>query len=354
MEYFFNIHIKTLTEMEILVEVADDYTIAQVKQSIFAITGLNCNNQTLLFKGEELLDELFVNQYNIQDESTLNLVIKIQSGPLNYVSVPGTSSCANNNNLFEEDVEETERAKNKDTQSQDRELYAISPLGKCTLSSPLALIPTLKLFLSSLSSTELEQLWKDEKSIILTTLLKDHWCDFTLRRQSSLPKNLSSPDMQKPLHNKCSTTTKPTKHKLTQKEKKSPYSVPSPSNKITAKPPALQQTQQTLEQTTENENSFEFSSKNKANASSSDLPRFIVNVERKQVYNVTKKKHTQYKSLSHDQRRRTSTRGIEKALLTHHQVSHHQVTKSKMENILDTIRERKARLSQKKVANTAV
>jgi len=268
---------------------------------------------------------------------------------LNYVSIPVQS-------LIESLTEEKKSNVEKNNCSratlpaQSKDLYSISPLGKFTLASPLVLVPTLKLFLSSFSSEELEQIWHKEKKIILTTKIKNQLCDFTLCQQPSSPSSSYSTS--------------------------SLHSSKEQNNSSSVNLSSCSSSNITHHQTSSNNENIPHRNcqSNTGNFTTtkeySRLPRFVVDVEQNQVLDVWEKQGLKHDRISTYQRRgfsarfrrmssvvktrrRTSPQKIEEGLLGHQQISQENITKSKMESILDSIRERKAaRLSQKKLTNT--
>lgn len=75
-----NINVNTVTGKTFTVDADATDTIASIKQRIQSVEGIAADQQRLVFAGEQLEDQRTLKDYNIQDNSTINLSVSLDSG----------------------------------------------------------------------------------------------------------------------------------------------------------------------------------------------------------------------------------------------------------------------------------
>ena len=70
--------VKTLTGKSICISLNPEMTIAQVKQQIFEMEQIPCEQQRLIFAGKQLEDNKTLQDYQITADSTLHLVLRLR------------------------------------------------------------------------------------------------------------------------------------------------------------------------------------------------------------------------------------------------------------------------------------
>ena len=72
------IFIKTLSDKIITLEIENDNIVNDIKRQIMDLDGIPISQQNLLFFGNQLENNKLISYYNIMEESTLHLVLRLK------------------------------------------------------------------------------------------------------------------------------------------------------------------------------------------------------------------------------------------------------------------------------------
>ena len=81
------IFIKSLTEKIFELEVESSESIKNIKHKIRTKENLDPSRQILIFQGKQLKDNLTVSDYNIQDGTTIHLILRLNYGNKIYIDI---------------------------------------------------------------------------------------------------------------------------------------------------------------------------------------------------------------------------------------------------------------------------
>jgi ubiquitin len=74
------VFVKALTGKNITLEVNPEDTIERLKQKIQEREGIPPSEQRLIFSGKQLEDNKTIQDYNIQKDTTIHLVLRLRGG----------------------------------------------------------------------------------------------------------------------------------------------------------------------------------------------------------------------------------------------------------------------------------
>merc|ERR1712178_532695 len=79
-KYSMQIYIKTLTGKTLTMDIEEETTVQDVKVHISLMEGVMYTNQKLIFGGKLINDQDLLKDLNIQDNSTIDLVVTLKGG----------------------------------------------------------------------------------------------------------------------------------------------------------------------------------------------------------------------------------------------------------------------------------
>ena len=79
-DVLFKVCIKHITGNSIYISITERTTIEEMKMKIQDILGIPLDQQRLVFAGKQLEDSMFVGMYNIAEEATISLILRLRGG----------------------------------------------------------------------------------------------------------------------------------------------------------------------------------------------------------------------------------------------------------------------------------
>lgn len=75
-----NIFVKSLTNRTIVVSINEDMKVINLKEKIEAVEGIQIEQIKLVYSGKVLVDDKYLKDYNILEESFVNMVLSLRGG----------------------------------------------------------------------------------------------------------------------------------------------------------------------------------------------------------------------------------------------------------------------------------